>query len=460
MSFSEIPPPPEEKPGNDAPVITATPPGPQSRSWMTRASVAAAPMGPTRAKRPGSKITSLWTPGTVVYSTAKGSNVVDVDGNRYVDLAAGFGAQLLGHNHPSIARVIELQTSRLLQALGDVHPSEAKIALTLRLAELFPTAGAKVILAQSGAEAVSAAMKTAALATGKPGIVAFEGAYHGLSYGPLAACGLRSSYREPFSAQLNPHIEWTPWPTATDGDEALERVRLALSSPNVGAILLEPIQGRAGVRLPPDGFLEEVGRMAKASDTLVIADEIWTGLGRSGQMLYSPSAGLVADIVCLGKGLGGGLPISACIGTDAVMAAWQQHEEVVHTSTFAGAPLPCATAIATLDTLKRGGLVERSRDVGQRWLERLRRATQSLDSVEVRGAGLMLGIELGGRARGTPSAKGAVTLQRELLERGYIVSSGGGQRETLVLTPPLTIAEELLESFAGALEESLRAIGA
>jgi 4-aminobutyrate aminotransferase / (S)-3-amino-2-methylpropionate transaminase / 5-aminovalerate transaminase len=447
VSFSEIPPPPEVTPGQDAPFIRVRPPGPQSRTWLTRSERASAPMGPA-PERTDSFVRADVPGWTVVYSTAKGSNVLDVDGNRYVDLAAGFGAMLLGHAHTAILRVIELQSRRLLLALGDVHPSDAKIALAERLARLYPASGARVMLAQSGADAVTAALKTAALATGKPGVVAFEGAYHGLSYGPLAACGLRESYREPFAAQLNPRVDFVEYPAGEQAlDGALERVRFLLARGDVGAILVEPILGRGGVVVPPPEFLPELGQMAHQAGALLIADEIWTGLGRSGRMLLSVRDDFTPDLICLGKGLGGGLPVSACIGREEVMVAWRREREVVHTTTFSGAPLACATAIATLDAISRHRLCERAAEVGGEWLARL----ANLQGVEqARGAGLMIGLDCGGEpGRG-------LALARSLLERGYITSTGGAGRELLVLTPPLTIAGALLDGFVAELGELVR----
>ncbi len=235
MGFSEIPPPPEKNPGNDMPVLRVRPPGPQSRTWLTRLRRASAPMGP----RPVPELAAVKADvakGAIVFSTGLGSNIIDVDGNRYVDLAQGFGAQLLGHRHKNILRVLELQSARLFQAMGDVYPSDAKIGLMERLMELYP-APAKGILGQSGADAVSAALKTAALFTGRPGVVAFQGAYHGLSYGPLAACGLRESYQRPFAAQLNPHVAFAPFPGAAgEASRSLERVRELLRQGSFGAI--------------------------------------------------------------------------------------------------------------------------------------------------------------------------------------------------------------------------------
>ncbi len=451
MSFSEIPPPPEVDPGNDEPAIRVKPPGPESSSWLTRAARVGAPMGPAPSPT-GSQLVRTDVPASsIVYSTGKGSNVIDVDGNRYVDLAAGFGALLLGHSHPRILKVLELQAPRLMQALGDVYPSQPKIALSDRLAALYPEPGARVILGQSGADAVSAALKTAMLFTGKPGIVAFSGSYHGLSYGPLAATGLRAGYREPFLPQLNPVVRFVDYPsTESEGDAALERVRFELARGRLGAVLIEPVLGRGGCVVPPPGFLAELSGIARAGGALLIADEIWSGLGRAGELLYSVAAGARPDVICLGKGLGGGLPISACIGSANVMQAWRREPEVVHTSTFAGAPLACCAAIATLDVISREQLVERSAHVGTQWLAKLRAALEGLPGVDgVRGAGMMVGIDVQSRAGGAPR------LMRALLERGYIVSSGGGSREVVVLTPPLNIAETLLDSAACAIREAI-----
>ena len=383
--------------------------------------------------------------GGIVYATAAGANVVDVDGNRYVDLAAGFGAELLGHRHPTVLRALALQAERLLHALGDVHPSDAKIALTERLAALHPEPDAQVLLGQSGSDAVSAALKTALLATGKPGVLAFAGAYHGLGYGPLAACGLRPSYRAPFAAQLNPAVIFAPYPdTRERAALAIGEAARALAAGEVGAVLIEPVLGRGGVVVPPAGFLAELGRLTSDAGALFVADEIWTGLGRSGALLASVAAGARPDLICLGKGLGGGLPLSAVLGRRSVMAAWRRADEVVETSTFAGAPLACTTALATLDVLGREKLVARSAELGARWLEELRAGLASARGVAVRGAGLMLGIDFDAH----PGA--ALAVVRSLLERGFIASTGGGQREVVVLTPPLTIAEAQLGAATSA----------
>jgi 4-aminobutyrate aminotransferase/(S)-3-amino-2-methylpropionate transaminase len=447
--------------GQEPPLVRVRPPGPMSEAWATRLSRSEYPASGARRDRRAEVAGATMTP--IVYASGSGSNVIDVDGNRYVDLASGFGALLLGHGSPRVARALARQSDRLWMALGDLYPSDVKVALTEKIAELYPTSGAKVLLGQSGSDAVAAALKTAKLATGKPGVVAFEGAYHGLGYGPLAACGLNAAWREAFADQLNPHVTFVPYPRSEeDLDESLSLAKKALGQGRVGAVLVEPILGRGGVVVPPVSFLAELRSMTRREGALLVADEIWTGLGRSGHWLASAATGEEAragdsrpDVVCLGKGLGGGLPISACVGADEVMQAWRREpsQEVVHTATFFGAPLACATAIATLDALRGAKLDERSREVGDRMRRSLTEALASVPGArEVRGAGLMIGVELGSETR-------ALAVQRSLLRAGYIVSLGGLASEVLVLTPPLTIAERLLEGFTSTLVDVLEGVG-
>jgi 4-aminobutyrate aminotransferase/(S)-3-amino-2-methylpropionate transaminase len=361
---------------------------------------------------------------------------------------------LLGHSHPSVLRILEFQSKRLLMALGDVFPADAKIALLERLAALHPDPAARVILGQSGADAVTAALKSALLFTAKPGVLAFGGAYHGLSHAPLAACGLRDSYRSPFAAQLNPHVTFADYPgQEADLERVLSQVRAALSSGLIGAILVEPVLGRGGVIVPPAAFLPELGQLAREHGALTIADEIWTGLGRSGKLLFSLQNSFVPDLVCLGKGLGGGLPISAVVGRGVVLEAWRRDAEVVHTSTFAGNALACASALATLDTLSRGRLAERAEQLGSELRKLLEARLARYPKLSVRGTGLMVAIDLGDR----PGR--AVELAKRMLECGYITSTGGGRREVLVLTPALTLSESLLSGFADALARCLVLLG-
>jgi 4-aminobutyrate aminotransferase/(S)-3-amino-2-methylpropionate transaminase len=427
------------------PAIRVAPPGPRSRELAARLAAVESPA--FDARRGDRARTSGADQTPIVYAEGQGANVVDVDGNRYVDLTAGFGALVLGHVPTVVTRAVAAQEQRLALALGDVYAAESKVLLCERLARLLPGADTRVILGMSGADAVTAALKSAVLATGRPGVVAFEGGYHGLSHGPLAACGLHPTFRDPFAGQLNAHVTFAPYPSdAASLARSLVVVERALASGDVGAVLVEPILGRGGCVVPPASMLPALRDACTRAGALLVCDEIWTGMGRSGAMIASVAAGAAPDLVCLGKGLGAGTPISACVGTGTAMAAWGSHGgTTLHTATHFGSPVACAAALATLDALDAGALVDRARDAGGRWLLRLRGAIDGAGVREVRGRGLMVGVVLeGGAAR-------ALAVARRLLGEGWIVLTGGKAGDVLTLTPPLDIEEGLLDRFAEVL---------
>lgn len=402
---------------------------------------------PAFAERRTLRFGSAAEAATIVLERGEGATLLDVDGNRYVDLAAGFGAAILGHG-PSAAHVAAArQIDTLTQGLGDLYASEKKVRLLEALVALFPSSGARAMLTQSGADAVTAALKTCVLATGRPGVLAFEGAYHGLSYAPLAACGFSPSFREPFAAQLGDHVRFVAYPrTDADASRTLEAARTHLSSGAIGAVLVEPVLGRGGVVVPPAGFLSALLTLAHEHGALFVADEIWTGIGRSGAMLRIVAEGLTPDLVCLGKGLGASFPISACIGSAEAMSAWARGGSVIHTSTHAGAPLGCAAALATLQEVRERDLGGRARSLGARLAGALEAALPQARVRGVRHAGLIVGVELASSAE-------AVRVSRRLLERGYVTTLGGASAEAIVLTPPLTIDEELLLGVVPVLAE-------
>jgi 4-aminobutyrate aminotransferase/(S)-3-amino-2-methylpropionate transaminase len=441
--------------GAELPEIRVAPPGPRSRQAALRLEALECPaFGSVRRQRAGESQAEA-TP--IVLAAGRGANLWDVDGNRLVDLAAGFGSVLLGHGAAEVASAVSEQSARLVQGLGDVFSSDTKLALLQQIAALHPGLSPRVLLGGSGGDAVTAAVKTAVLATGRPALVALAGAYHGLGYAPLAACGLRESYRAPFAAHLGAPVSFAPYPglgehggAPASADASLGAIEAALRAGDVAAVLVEPILGRGGCVVPPAGFLAELHALAHRHGALVIVDEVWTGLGRSGSMVRALDDGVPAealDLVCFGKGLGGGLPISACVGPEAIMRAWAREAPVVHTSTHAGWPLGCAAALATLEALRARALPERARTLGARWRAELAVALSGSGNVRaVRGEGLMIGVELEQPAHGLRAA-------RALLERGWLLLGGGRCGETLTLTPALTIDERLLEGAVAALAE-------
>lgn len=405
-----------------------------------------------RTERPGANPEDS---APIVLARGDGCWIEDVDGQRYLDLVAGFGALSLGHGHPVWRQAVDQQLGRLVQGLGDFYSSDVKVQLLEQLASLHAQSDARVLLCQSGADAVTAAIKTATLATGRDGLVAFDGSYHGLSYAPLAACGFSMSFRSPFAAQLSDNVQFVPYPGVrqASASASLDMLKQSLRSNKVAAVLVEPIAGRGGCVVPPPGFLREVQRLAHRYGALVVADEIWVGLGRAGRRVCSQDE-MDADILCFGKGLGGGLAISACVGSKQAMRAWSQPASrgggaVVHTSTHAGAPLNCAAALATLQILKSEGLVDRADALGQRVLGQWRHDLASCTAVmDVRGQGLMLGVELRSSAL-------AQRVLRDLLRHGYLALSGGIGGETLTMTPSLRIDESALLGVSHALIASL-----
>lgn len=305
------------------------------------------------------------------------------------------------------------------------------------------------MLGLSGADAVESALKTALLFTGRPGVLAFEGAYHGLSHGPLATCGYSEAFRAPFVPQLNPHVVFAPYPH-TDLQPALAAVTAALSGGQIGAVLVEPILGRGGVVIPPAEFLPALEELAHKHGALLICDEIMTGLGRTGAMLASS---VTPDLLCLGKALGAGMPVSACLGREAVMQAWgDPGREAIHTGTFFGQPLACAAALACLDVLDEEQLLARAAQLGAALLAELQALRPKHARLHaVRGRGLLIGLEL-------DSPAGGLQLTRALLERGFITVPAGPDARVVSLTPPLTIHEDQLRAFVSTLDGCLGAL--
>ena len=282
----------------------------------------------------------------VFWERAHGALVVDVDGNRYLDLTSAFGVAAGGHTDPPVSAAIAEQAARLIHGMGDVHPTEVRLRLLEALARLAPGDLCKSYLSTSGADAVEFALKTAHLATGKPRVIAYEGAYHGLSLGALEVVGIEK-FRAPFAPLVAQRATLLPYPGAADDcSSALDALTAALAQdPQAGAVILEPIQGRGGVIVPPDGFLRGVRAVCDRHGVLLILDEIYTGFGRTGTMFACQAEAVVPDLLCVGKALGGGVPLAATIGSARVMDAWPSTGgEALHTSTFMGTPLACAAA--------------------------------------------------------------------------------------------------------------------
>ncbi|MCC6446626.1 MAG: aspartate aminotransferase family protein [Armatimonadetes bacterium] len=424
------------------PCILTEIPGPKSRSLARRL---------RRAESPNITFVSQEFP--IFWESASGMFVTDADGNTFLDMTAAFGVSAAGHSNPRVVEAVCKQAARLMHGMGDIHPPTVKVELAEKLAALSPGNLSHVIFGSSGAEAVEAALKTAMLYTGRPGVLAFEGGYHGLTYGALQTTH-REDFKAPFCPQLGRFTVHAPY-EASFHDLSLIEQAIAQADPPIGAVLVEPIQGRGGILVPPEGWFTALKDLCACRNILLIADEIFTGFGRTGRWFASETP---PDIICLGKAMTGGFPISACIAPEEIMSAWGESQgEAVHTSTFIGNPLGCAAALAALSEIEDRNLVARSEQAGCYFKARLEALQLSHPAIrEVRGRGLMLGMEL------RPEKEGGCRASRlmiEALRRGLIVLPAGPNDQVLELVPPLIISGEEIDFAVESLGDCLQAVG-
>ncbi|HVS15427.1 MAG TPA: aspartate aminotransferase family protein [Thermoanaerobaculia bacterium] len=431
MSSDAPPPSPRLGRGDLPPAMRCRPPGPRTRELATEIS---------RYEAPG--INTLVAGDTrLMLAEALGANLLDVDGNRYVDLTAGFGVAAVGHRHPRVLAAIADQASRLLHGLGDVYAHPERVRAARALCARAPSEDARVYWAVSGSDAVEVALKTARLVTGADHLLAFVPGYHGLTLGALRGTS-RAAFREPFAGPLEALTDRLPF----GGSLAPVSRRLA-RSPRVGACLVEPVIGREGILLPPAGWLAELADLCRRHGALLIADEVFTGIGRTGRFWACEEEGVTPDLLCCGKALGGGLPLAAVLASSELLAVWEGPGEARHTATFVAHPVACAAASAVLEVVDDERLVERARRLGG-WLgERLRAAAK--DQL-VRGRGLAWAVE-------APDAARAHRWVDGLLDRGVVALAGGPEGRVLQVTPPLVVTEGQLEHALAALAEVVAA---
>ncbi len=420
--------------GDLPPRVVEAPPGRESRALSRLLAQYEAPSVNTLAGEP-----------TILWAEARGANVLDVDGNVYVDLTSGFGVASVGHRNPRVVAAVRRQSGLLLHGMGDVAAHPARVELAAALCRLAPVDEPRVFFAASGADAVEVALKTAVLATGRTGILAFDPGYHGLTLGALGVTS-REEFRRPFAALLAARVERLPFgcPLATL-EQALRR-----STP--ACVIVEPVVGREGVILPPAGWLSGLAEACRRHGALLVADEILTGFGRTGRWFAVDEEGVRPDLLCCGKALGGGLPLAAVIGRRELMDAWRRRGEALHTSTFLAHPLACAAALATLRFMVRQRLLERLPPLAAALGERLAAWKRDFPGVAaVRGRGLLWGVELRSRRLAQDWAK-------ECRSRGVLMLAGGPRGNVAQLCPPLVITRAQLAAALAVLEDALAAV--
>ena len=399
-----------------------------------------------------------------VYAVAAGGGVlVDVDGNSLIDLGSGIAVTTVGNADPAVAAAVAAQAVQLTHTCFTITPYEGYVEVAERLNRLTPGDHAKrTALFSSGAEAVENAIKIARHHTGRSAVVAFDHAYHGRTNLTMALTAKAMPYKTgfgPFAGEVYRAPMSYPYRDGLTGPEAAARaltvIEKQVGASDLAAIIIEPVQGEGGFVVPAEGFLPALQAWCNANGVVFIVDEIQSGFARTGDLFASEHEGLVPDLITTAKGIAGGLPLSAVTGRAEIMDA--PHAGGLG-GTYAGNPVACAAALASLDHFEHGGLVERAREIGALLHDRLASAQADDPRIgDVRGRGAMVAIELVDPASGAPDAALTAAVAKRAAGEGVIVLTCGTYGNVIRLLPPLAIDDALL---AEGLEVLLGALAA
>jgi len=347
-----------------------------------------------------------------------GSRVWDTDGNEYIDCMGGYGVALVGHRNERVVNALKSQLEKIITVHSSLYNKTREEFLRI-LISIAPKGLSQVHLNNSGSESVEAAIKFARKFTGKKGMIAMNGSYHGKSMGALSL-----TFNQKYRKMFQPLVEKTSFVKFGD----IESLRSTIDE-DTGFVILEPIQGESGINVAPEGFLQEVRKLCDEKRILLIFDEIQTGLGRTGRMWASEHWNTSPDIMCIAKGIAGGVPMGATLVKSEILGVMSKGE---HTSTFGGNPLSCAAGIATLQALTQDGLIENAEKMGKKFYEGLENLKEKHKIVrEIRGKGLMIGVELRFEVK---------NILMDGIKSGVLFLYSG--RNILRLLPPLVISEE------------------
>jgi 4-aminobutyrate aminotransferase len=401
----------------------------------------------------------------LVVDRAEGTHLHTVDGRDVLDFGCGIAVTNLGHLHPAVTRAVHEQVDKLWHtSVTTFNPRMVEAAEAL--VSVMPEGLNRVFLNNSGAEAVEGAIKLARRATGRTDLIAFTGGFHGRTYGALSLTASRAKYRSsagpllagvhhvryPYCFRYCTHAEGERCPIAS-GDE-LQHLFATVASPStIAAIVVEPLQGEGGYIVPPPTFMPTLRRLCDEHGIMLVADEVQSGLGRTGRMFAIDHTGVLPDIMCVAKALGNGLPIGATIARDEVMRAWHPGE---HGTTYGGNAIACAAAIAVIETLTRDDLPARAAQLGAVVVERMRALQRDVPELaDVRGLGLMIGLEF--LRDGRPAAELVARITADALQRGVLLLTCGTDDNVIRVIPPLTVTDEELAAGLDVIESSIRA---
>ena len=367
----------------------------------------------------------------VTIEKGQGSHVWDIDNKEYIDCMGGYGVALVGHRNERVVNAIKAQIGKILTVHSSFY-NKTREEFLENLIKVAPKGLSQVHLNNSGSESVEAAIKFARKFSGKKGMVAMKGSYHGKSMGALSLT-FNPKYRKSFQ----PLVEKVSFSSYGDIDELRDTV-----DKDTAFVILEPIQGESGIHVPPDGFLQDVRKLCDENKILLIFDEIQSGLGRTGSMWAADHWKTVPDIMCVAKGIAGGVPMGVTLVRPDILSAMKKGE---HSSTFGGNPLSCAAGTATIQALTQDGLIENAKNLGQKLqhgLEELKSKHKIIR--EVRGKGLMIGVELRFEVK---------DILMEGIKNGLLLLYSG--RNILRFLPPLVISEEDVTKILKILDELL-----
>lgn len=402
---------------------------------------------------------------------AEGALLTDVDGNTYIDLAGGFGVMNVGYSQPAVIEAIRRQAERFTHTDFSVVPYESYVRLAQRLSELAPMSGPKkAVFFNSGAEAVENAIKIAKHHTGRRAVIAFEGAFHGRTWMALTL----THKVKPYKAGLGPFVPEVyraPYPYPYRGPEgmtpeevgewALAQLRrmleVTVAPEDVAAIIIEPVLGEGGFVVPPRNFMVGLRELCTEHGIVLIHDEVQTGFGRTGHLFASEHFGTEPDLITVAKSIAGGMVLSGVIGKAEVV---DSARDTSIGGTYVGNPVSCAAALAVLDVFEQQNLVERAREVGDRFRRRFERMQERFPQIgEVRGLGAMVAMELvRDRATKEPAAEEVTQVLQECLRRGVISARAGIYGNVIRVLAPLVITDEQIDEACDVLEESLAAV--
>ncbi len=392
------------------------------------------------------------------WSHGEGHRLFDTDGRAYLDFANGIAVTALGHAHPRVTAAIHAQVDRLVGPINAIGFTAPISELAAALAATFPAPLDSVMFLNSGSEAIDGALKLARRVTGRPGIIAFRGGFHGRTFGAASVTTSNLNYRTGYEPLL-PGVYFAPYPVAYPefgGDEeAASAASLAvlrslletvIAPSQVGSILIEPVMGEGGYVPAPASFLRGLRSLCDWHGILLIADEVQSGYGRTGAMWAFEHAGIVPDVVCVAKAIANGLPLSAIVSSRSVQEAWGRG---AHGSTFGGNPVACAAGVAVLDTIRDEGLVANAAARGAELVSGLGRIAAEDDRIgDIRGPGLMVGVAFTrDPATGEPDGSLPDALMAACADAGLLVLTCGRQHEVIRWIPPLDVdAAEIAEA--------------